>query len=138
MKTMRADFNARTSDNRVRIDTPLSKRAIAEVSVGPGTWVWLQDDDVRAPARLENEQVALVVWRLLEDVATDGTGSEARSRALDRVRRAFSASVPGGESQRLEAARFLGLVEKVIEPGRADYLRSRLAQQLGERELAVA
>ena len=50
MTTIYADFNARTADDRIRLDPLGSKKSIAAGRVAAGTWVWVTDGEVRAGA----------------------------------------------------------------------------------------
>lgn len=68
-----ADFNARTSDDRVRLDTVGSRASLIDHEVRPGDWVWLSDGEVRVRALVEHEDgklFARVAWETTRKVAT--------------------------------------------------------------------
>lgn len=68
MKTIWADFNARTTDDRIRLNTIGSVRDVIEAGAKPGDQVWLSDGEVRIAAVVEEDEHGLVarpVWETI-------------------------------------------------------------------------
>ncbi len=138
MTTIYADFNARTPDDRVRLDTLGSQQSIQQAAVEPGMWVWLTDKEVRAGGLVQQSAdglVARVAWETVEHVPTseDLADTDKVASALRELQALMSR--PDRDHRRVLA--LLPLVEHRFQPGRADYVRSRVAQAFGHPHLAL-
>ncbi len=74
MKTVWADFNARTEEDDISLTTVGSKRSLQETGAKVGEWVWLSDDElgvIAYIAKLDGRLVARPDWDSL--IRWDGT-----------------------------------------------------------------
>jgi tetratricopeptide (TPR) repeat protein len=133
-----ADFNSRTEDDRVSLETRGSRESLAKTPVSPGEWVWLSDGDIRVGAQVEQRDghlYARPVWETMEDVVPPGDPrlneipAEEALKALEksRTREGFPADVV------FRLAPYLPR-----KHGYLDFLRSRAARSLGYTALALA
>ena len=133
-----ADFNARTTDDRVRLTTVGSARDVASAGAKPGSWTWLSDGEVRVGAVVEETGgglVARVAWETAEDVVPND--AEIPDSDVMRALRELQALHQGTGRDYRRMLRVLPLAERRLEPGKADYIRSRAAQAFGYPELAL-
>lgn len=141
MKCINIDFNARTDNDWIRLDTAGARTSLAAANIGPqDTWVWLTDGELRVPARLVDldvQPVARPLWEAIEDLpAAEVLGADAETQqALWQLR----------EMQRTQnwnyrrLFRILPIIERLLpDSGHPLYLRSRAFQALGYPELALA
>ena len=138
MSSIYADFNARTADDRVRLDTVGSQQSVAEEGVGAGTWTWLTDGEIRAGAQLEDSVdglVARVAWETVEHVPT--TDELADSEQIARSFRELQSLMSRPERDHRRVLAVLPLAERRLPRGAGDYYRARVAQAFGYPELAL-
>jgi hypothetical protein len=89
VKTIYADFNARTKDDRVWLTTAGSLRSLAEASAGPGTRAWFSDGEVRVLGEIEESADGLVArldWDTQEDVDPVDAGTRSGQRGSSKGR----------------------------------------------------
>ena len=138
MTTLYADFNARTADDRVRLNVVGSQESLAATNVQPGTWVWLSDGEVRAGALLENGPeglVARVSWETAEDVVP--TDSILEPAEVSRALRELKTVIQDPDRDYRRVLQLIPVAERGLQPGRGDYYRSRVAQAFGYPRLAL-
>lgn len=84
--------------------------------------------------RRGGDLVAHVAWETAEDVLVPGSGDPAE---LADALRELQAVVQGQTRDNRRLLRALPLAERALQPGRADYYRSRVAQAFGYPQLAL-
>jgi len=138
MTFIEVDFNARTEDDRVRLDTSGSKRSLLETSARVGDWVWLSDGEVRVGGLIEESHgrlVAKVAWETTEHIPTpEERGDSARVQAAVDELQVLMQQRDREHGRVLEV---LPLAETRLRPGRAEYIRSRVAQSFNRPHLAL-
>lgn len=67
MKIVYADFNARTKENTIRMNTVGSIRSLTEHCVQSGEWVWLSDGEIQVVAQIVGT-IAYPIWETLKEV----------------------------------------------------------------------
>jgi tetratricopeptide (TPR) repeat protein len=131
-----ADFNARTRDDRVRLNTVGSKQSLSETGAGPGAWVWLSDGEMRSGAVIEDSSegvVAQVAWETAEEIVH----GDVLAKDVDEALRECRAAMQGPQQDYKRLLRWLPLAERGMPPGKGDYYRSRAAQAFGYPRLAL-
>lgn len=70
MLTIWADFNARTAEDNISLETDGSRADITKFGIHPGSYVWLSDGEMRVVAKVDFDQHARLVgvpsWATLE------------------------------------------------------------------------
>jgi tetratricopeptide (TPR) repeat protein len=136
MKTIWADFNARTESDRVRLDTRGSIESLSKTPVSPDEWIWLTDDEVTVGAQVEsagNSLLARPAWDTVQESAPEASDAAVR-QALTELRTLMTSPVRDYKA----ILRLIPLARRnEPKPGYLDFLKSRALAALGYSELAL-
>jgi tetratricopeptide (TPR) repeat protein len=138
VSVLNVDFNARTADDRVRLDTIGAAAAVLKSRITPGTWAWLTDGEVRVGGQIQQTEgglVARVAWETIEFQPDDESDIDvpARWRELQGLMRE-----PDRDHRKvLGLLPFLEREFEQVDPGRVAYFRARALQALGYPHLAL-
>jgi len=135
------DLNARTPDDRVRLNTRGAQRSLRDQAVKPGDWLWLRDGTIRVGAQIEgvgDQLLARPAWETLEEEIWPDSVSPNPVQVQEMFQhfRHLLAQTPKNYRAILK---LLTTVERYApDRGHIAYLRSRALGALGHPRLALS
>lgn len=138
MNTVYADLNARTQDDRIRLDWEASAVTLKRLDPRAGDWIWIGDEDLRVGAQVEvvdGTIVARPAWETAEDLLEPSELSDREKQtAKEQLRLAIE------QPTQVPLAQVLHLLPRarpLLPQGFTESLRGQALARAGYPELAL-